>query len=70
MPTGDGVVLVTREQFRQRRLARAVRAHDRVHFAGVDAQRNAAEDFLAVDAGVNVLNIKHGVYGSGLMPWL
>ena len=35
-------------------------AHDGVDLAGVDRQVDAAEDFLVVDAGVQVLDFEHG----------
>ena len=40
-------------------LAGAVLAHDGVDLAGVDGQVDAAEDFLVVDAGVQVFDFEH-----------
>ena len=39
--------------------ARAVRPHDGVHFTGLHIQREALEDFLAGDAGVEVVDLQH-----------
>src|SRR5450759_3357481 len=43
---GDGVGLAAGQRLRQRAFARAIRAHDGVHFAGVHLQVNALEDFV------------------------
>src|SRR6185312_11827945 len=44
---------------RQRALAGAVRAHDRVHLTGSDLQVQAAQDLLPLDRGVQVLDGQH-----------
>ena len=56
---GDGVILLTRDDIGERRLARTVRAHDRRDFARLHREREAVEDLLTVDFDVEVLDIKH-----------
>jgi len=45
---GDRVGGMAHQRVRQRRLARAVRAHDRVHLAAFDRQVDALDDFRPV----------------------
>ncbi len=47
------VLRVTRDRVRQRGLARAVGAHDRVDLALVDREVDALEDLLATLLGVD-----------------
>lgn len=47
------------EDIAERRFARAVRTHDRVHLTRVHGQAEALEDRLAVDFGVEVIDLKH-----------
>jgi hypothetical protein len=53
---GDLVLAVAHERVRERALARAVRAHDRVHLALVHRERQALQDLLALHAHVEVLH--------------
>ena len=60
-PFGDLIRLAAGEHLRERALARAVAAHDRVHLAGVDRQVDALEDHPLLaggDAGVEVFDFK------------
>src|SRR5690606_8591325 len=43
----------------QRGFAGAVRAHDRVHLSRLHVEREALEDFLASDGGVEVFDLQH-----------
>ena len=66
---GDLVAGLAGEHIGERRLARAVRAHDGVHLALLDRQVEAVEDFLAVDFDVQVFDFKKRhcfLYVSGL----
>ena len=56
---GDFVAVAPGEDVAERGLAGAVRAHDRVHFAGLHVQREALEDFTAGDAGMEVVDLQH-----------
>ena len=47
------------ERPRERALARAVRPHDGVDFAGVDAQIDPAKDLLAFSSYLQILDFKH-----------
>ena len=47
------------EHIGQRRLARAVRPHDRMHLARGHAERQAVEDRLVGDRRVEVFNLEH-----------
>src|SRR5436309_15896259 len=49
---GDSVGRMTGEDLGERALARAIRAHDRVHLAGVDGEVDAREDLPSLDRGV------------------
>src|SRR5690606_27550666 len=57
--SGDLVALAPGQDVAQRRLAGAVGPHQRVHLAGLQLQRQALEDFLAGDAGVEVFDLQH-----------
>ncbi len=50
---------ISREHLRERALAGAVGPHDRVHFAGGDAERDPAEDVAIASLGVEVLYFEH-----------
>src|SRR5690606_35483738 len=63
---GDLVAVAAGEDVAKGRLAGAVGAHDGVHLARLDLQREALEDFLAGDAGVEVFDLEHGIGDSGL----
>ena len=55
--------LITRpaaERVGERRLAGAVRPHDRVDLARVDLERKALEDGLVGDGRLKVVDLKHG----------
>ena len=58
---GDLVGVAAGEDAGERALAGAVGPHDGVDLAGVDLEVDAAEDFLVVDAGVEVVDGEHGV---------
>src|SRR5690606_28411201 len=49
----------------------AIGPHDGVHLAGLHVQRQALEDFLAGDAGVEVFDLEHGIGDSdkGFVEW-
>jgi len=47
------------ERVGERRLARAIGAHDRMDLARIDRERDALEDRLAGGFGVEVLNVQH-----------
>ena len=55
----DFVVLVARNDLRQRTLTGAVGAHDGMHLAGVNRQGQTAEDFTVADATLKVLDFEH-----------
>ena len=55
---GHVVGFAARQHLRQRALARSVRAHDGMHFAGIDRQVNALENFVAIDLGVQILDFQ------------
>jgi hypothetical protein len=57
--TGDLVRRVSGQHLRQRALARAIGAHDGMHFTGVHGERNALENGLAVNRGVKIVDLKH-----------
>ena len=62
LPAGDLVRGVARDRVGQRRLARAVRSHDRVHLVRGDAQADTLDDLGAVfegDAQVFELELSH-----------
>ena len=63
---GDGVLRVAGDGVGQRRLAGAVRAHDRVGLAGADRQVDAGEDLLAVGA----VGLDGDGAGRGSRAWL
>ncbi len=52
----DLITGLAHEHMRQRRLARAVRAHDGVHLAASHNEVDAAQDLLAVDARAEALD--------------
>src|SRR5579859_2951306 len=54
----DRVPGMAGQRVRQRRLARSVRAHHRVHIALVDGEGHALEDLLAFDARAQVPNLE------------
>jgi hypothetical protein len=63
LTVGDLVRRVPHQRVGERRLAGAVRAHDRVHLAGVDRQVDALDDLGAVlERDVQVLDLQqcHG----------
>ena len=49
----------TRKRIAERRLARAIGPHDRVDFPGIDRERQALENRLIRDSGVEVGDRKH-----------
>ena len=49
------------EHSRERRLAGAVRAHDRVHLTGTDHEVEAIQDLRAFDLGVEVADLEESV---------
>src|SRR5690606_38355964 len=57
----DVITVAAGQHIGQRRLAGAVRPHDRMDLAGRDDQVDAAQDLLAVDGGVEVLDLEHSV---------
>src|SRR5690606_19631308 len=58
--TSDLVPWAAAEHIGQRRLARAVRPHDRVHFARVHGEREPVKDRRAADGGVEIIDLEHG----------
>jgi hypothetical protein len=58
---GHLVAVAARQHIGQRRLARAVRPHDRMHLARLDGQVDALEDGLVLflELDVQVLDLKH-----------
>src|SRR5262249_921003 len=52
-----------RQHVRERRLAGAVGAHDRVHLAGVDREIHTLEDLVAAHGDVQVLDFEHSFSG-------
>ena len=56
---GDLVVAAAHEHVRQRRLARAVRPHERVHLARLHLEVDAAQDLVALDRRVEVDDPQH-----------
>src|SRR5690606_16947945 len=66
---GDLVALAPGQDVAEGGLAGAVGAHDGVHFAGLHLQRQALEDLLAGDAGVEVFDLQHGRFlGNPCLP--
>ena len=55
----DVVAIPAGERVGERALARAVRAHDRVHLAGADIEVEPLEDLLVADGGGEVLDVQH-----------
>src|SRR5690606_32637599 len=63
------VLRVAGDDLRERRLARAVRAHQRVHLAPRDHQVHALEDLVAADdAGTKVTDLQRLVVHSCTSP--
>ena len=59
LPLGDHVGRMPGDRVRERRLARAVRAHDRVHLAGGDREIDTLDDLGAVfERDVQVLQLE------------
>ena len=58
-PLGHLVARVAGDDVGQGALAGAVRPHQRVDLALVDRQVDALEDLLAVDRGVQILDLEH-----------
>ena len=58
---GDLITGPPAEHIRQRRLARAIGTHDRMDFARIDAEREALEDRLVGDRGVEVIDLEHSI---------
>ena len=59
-PLGDLIVVAPGEDVGQRALAGAVGSHDGVDFTSLHFQIETAENFLAVDSNVQVLDAEHG----------
>src|SRR5690606_18172702 len=63
------VLRVAGDDLRERRLARAVRAHQRVHLAARDDEVHAPQDLLAAhDAGTEVTDLQRLVVHSSTSP--
>src|SRR6185437_7989443 len=56
---GDLVFGMPGQRAGQRALARSVRTHDGVHFAGVDMQIDPFEDLFALGLDLEILDIQH-----------
>src|SRR3546814_2933151 len=56
---GGLIAFTTRQHVGEGGLARAVGAHHGVHLAGLNCQVDPVQDRLAVDGGVQVLDLKH-----------
>ena len=59
---GHVIVRTAAQRVGERRLAGAVRPHDRVDFARIDLQRQALEDRLAVDFVGEIVDRQHLVF--------
>ena len=59
-PARDVVLGMARQRAGQRALARPVRPHDGVYFAGVHVEIDPLEDFLVLRADLQILDLKHG----------
>src|SRR5438034_5104604 len=59
---------MTGEDLGERALARAIRAHDRVHLAGVDGEVDAREDLPSLDRGVEVLDLQQRMLAQPTLP--
>ena len=57
---GDLVIFLAGEHIAQRRLARAVAAHDGMHLASRNDEVHALEDFAIFDPRVQVADFEHG----------
>src|SRR5581483_3801041 len=57
---GDLVSRPPGEHVGEGALARAVRSHDGVHFAGRDLEVEAVQHFVAADGGVQIVDLEHG----------
>ncbi len=55
-PLGDFIAFPAGQHIAERGLAGAVRAHDGMYFAGLEAQGEAFQDFFAVHAGVQIFD--------------
>ena len=55
---GDLVIGMAGHYFGERAFARAVRAHDRMHFAARNGQTQAADDLLVADRDMEIFNTK------------
>ena len=55
----DLVAFAAREHLHERALARAVRAHDGVHFAGRNLQAQAVEDLALAGAHMEIVDLQH-----------
>jgi len=53
----DTVIFAPGKHLRERALARTVRAHDGVYFAGADLEVDAAQDALVVDADLQIADL-------------
>src|SRR5690606_26049504 len=58
-PISHLVLLPTGKHLSERAFAGAVWAHDGVNLTGVDGEIEATKDFLAIDAGMKVLDFEH-----------
>ena len=68
-PAGDHVGGVGEQRVGERRLARAVGAHEGVQRAGLDLERHAPQDLVVVDRDVQVVDLERGVSGAGRGRW-
>src|SRR2546429_6635061 len=59
---------MTGEDLGERALARPIRAHDRVHLAGVDGEVDAREDLPSLDRGVEVLDLQQRMLAQPTLP--
>ena len=57
--TGDFVLLPSSKNVGEGAFSGAVRSHDGVYFAGLHFQSDALEDALALDAGMQVVDLQH-----------
>src|SRR5262249_47555599 len=56
---GDVIAITTGQDRGQRAFAAAVRAHDRVNFAGINRQADALKDLLVLNACVEIFDFKN-----------
>ena len=59
---GDLVSRMSHYDIAERTLSRSVQSHDGMHLAIPDGEVHTLQYFLAIDAGMQVLNLQHNTY--------